>query len=82
LVTIEENAVAGGAGSAVAEAMAALGLRIPMLQRGIPDRFIEHGTRETCLLAAGLDASALSDGIERWWRLQNWEPLRATAGAQ
>ena len=53
LVTIEENATLGGAGSAVAELLAAEGLSVPLLQIGIPDRFIEHGSRDTCLAAAG-----------------------------
>ena len=49
IVTIEENATAGGAGSAVAELLASEGLQVPLLQLGIPDRFIEHGSRENCL---------------------------------
>jgi deoxyxylulose-5-phosphate synthase len=52
-----------------------------MLQLGIPDFFIEHGSRETVLLAARLDASAVSDRIERWWRLQSRDHLRSAAGA-
>src|SRR5271166_4558730 len=46
IVTIEENAIMGGAGSAVGEVLAAAGVQIPMLQLGIPDRFIEHGSRD------------------------------------
>jgi len=49
-----------------------------LLQLGIPHRFIEHGSRESCLAAARLDAAGLSDSIERWW-LQH-EPLRSAAG--
>jgi 1-deoxy-D-xylulose-5-phosphate synthase len=79
-VTVEENAVAGGAGSAVAEVLAAQGLQLPMLQVGIADRFIEHGSRDSCLAAAGLDAAGLSASIERWWGLQNQQPLRSAAG--
>ncbi len=60
IVTIEENAVMGGAGSAVGEVLAAAGVQIPLLQLGIPDRFIEHGSRDTCLAAAGLDLAGLS----------------------
>jgi 1-deoxy-D-xylulose-5-phosphate synthase len=81
LVTIEENARAGGAGTAVAEALASQGLLLPLLQLGIPDRFIEHGTRESCLAAARLDVSGLSDSIERWWMLVRPEPLRSAARA-
>src|SRR5246127_1897934 len=51
-VTIEENAVLGGAGSAVLELLAAEGCSLPLLQLGIPDRFIAHGSREGCLAAA------------------------------
>ncbi len=43
IVTIEENAIMGGAGSGVGEVLAANGLQVPMLHLGIPDRFIEHG---------------------------------------
>ncbi|MBV8145561.1 MAG: 1-deoxy-D-xylulose-5-phosphate synthase [Gammaproteobacteria bacterium] len=80
LVTIEENAVLGGAGSAVLELLAAEGLSLPVLQLGIPDRFIAHGSREGCLAAAGLDAAGLRASIERWWGLQSRERLRS-AGA-
>jgi 1-deoxy-D-xylulose-5-phosphate synthase len=74
-VTIEENVVAGGAGSAVAELLSSEGLLLPLLQIGIPDRFIEHGSRESCLTAAGLDAAGLSATIERWWAGQRPERL-------
>ncbi len=53
LVTIEENAVAGGAGSAVIELLAGCAQVMPTLTLGIPDRFIEHGSREDCLVAGG-----------------------------
>jgi 1-deoxy-D-xylulose-5-phosphate synthase len=81
LVTIEENATQGGAGSAVGELLASEGLQMPLLQLGIPDRFIEHGSREGCLTAAGLDAAGLSASIERWWALQRQERLRSASGA-
>jgi 1-deoxy-D-xylulose-5-phosphate synthase len=77
LVTVEENATLGGAGSAVGELLAAEGLQLPLLQLGIPDRFIEHGSREGCLAAAGLDAAGLSASIEGWWSLQNSDRLRS-----
>ncbi|HEX9473051.1 MAG TPA: 1-deoxy-D-xylulose-5-phosphate synthase [Steroidobacteraceae bacterium] len=67
LVTLEENTVAGGAGSAVAELLDAAGLSGPRLHLGLPDRFIEHGTREQCLADAGLDTAAVVAAIERWW---------------
>ncbi|MGA8706393.1 MAG: 1-deoxy-D-xylulose-5-phosphate synthase [Steroidobacteraceae bacterium] len=80
IVTIEENAVAGGAGSAVAELLAAEGALLALHQVGIPDRFIEHGSRDSCLAAAGLDTAGLMANIERWWAGQRQERLR-TAGA-
>jgi len=81
LVTIEENAVAGGAGSAVGEVLASEGLQRPLLQIGVPDRFIEHGSRDSCLAAAGLDAAGLSASVERWWALQRQDRLRTVSGA-
>jgi 1-deoxy-D-xylulose-5-phosphate synthase len=59
LVTVEENAVAGGAGSGVNELLAAEGLKADILNIGLEDNYIQHGTREECLHLAGLD----SDGI-------------------
>jgi 1-deoxy-D-xylulose-5-phosphate synthase len=82
LVTIEENVLAAGAGSAVCEVLVSLGLRTPLLQLGIPDRFTEHGSRESCLAAARLDAVGLRDRIERWWMLQQPEKLRSAVAAQ
>ena len=70
IVTLEENVVAGGAGSAVGELLAAEDLRLALLILGLPDRFIEHGSREDCLKAAGLDAASLASAVEHWWSLQ------------
>ena len=68
LVTLEENAVAGGAGSAVGEAAGRRGRAAAAAALGIPDRFIEHGSREDCLAAAGLDLGRPhARAIERWW---------------
>jgi 1-deoxy-D-xylulose-5-phosphate synthase len=61
VVTVEENALAGGAGSAVNEYLAGIGLKPNLLNIGLADDFIEHATREECLSQAGLD----SDGILR-----------------
>jgi 1-deoxy-D-xylulose-5-phosphate synthase len=80
-ITIEENAVHGGAGSAVGELLAAEGLSLPLLQIGIPDRFIEHGSRDSCLTAAGLDAQSLSATVERWWSLQPHDRIRSVGSA-
>jgi 1-deoxy-D-xylulose-5-phosphate synthase len=71
LVTVEEGCVQGGAGSAVAEALAAAGLAKPLLMLGLPDQFIEHGDPAKLLSLCGLDAA----GIEKAIR----ERLAATA---
>jgi 1-deoxy-D-xylulose-5-phosphate synthase len=68
IVTIEENVVAGGAGSAVLECLQQRGIAMPALQLGVPDRFIEHGSREDNLRAAGLDAAAIAAAVEAFWR--------------
>ena len=83
LITIEENATIGGAGSAVSELLASEGVLIPHLQLGIPDRFIEHGSRDSCLSAAGLDFAGLNSSVERWWALQSRERerIRSAGGA-
>jgi len=80
-ITLEENAVQGGAGSAIAELLAAEGLSLPLLQIGIPDRFIEHGSRDSCLVAAGLDAQSLAATVERWWSLQPHDRIRSVGSA-
>jgi 1-deoxy-D-xylulose-5-phosphate synthase len=61
LVTLEEGAIMGGAGSAVTEALAAAGVVCPVLQLGLPDQFIDHGEQGALLTSVGLDAA----GIER-----------------
>jgi len=68
LITLEENVVAGGAGSAVAEVLNAHGHRCAVLHIGIPEQPIAHGTRETNLADAGLDLASLQARIEAWWR--------------
>jgi 1-deoxy-D-xylulose-5-phosphate synthase len=62
-VTVEDNAIAGGAGSGVAECLAAHGLAIPVLELGLDDRFLDHGSREELLALAGLDASSIENAI-------------------
>ncbi len=59
LVTIEENVVMGGAGSAVSEALAAEGLCVPVLHLGLPDRFVDHGDPLQLLADCGLDARGI-----------------------
>jgi 1-deoxy-D-xylulose-5-phosphate synthase len=59
LVTVEENTVQGGAGSAVEESLQQQGVTIPLLQLGLPDRFIEQGEHSRMLADCGLDANGL-----------------------
>ena len=59
LVTVEEASVMGGAGSAVAECLAAAGLSRALLHLGLPDRFIDHGDTGLLLAEVGLDKAGL-----------------------
>jgi 1-deoxy-D-xylulose-5-phosphate synthase len=59
LVTVEENVVQGGAGSAVAEYLAAQGRAVPVLHLGLPDRFVEHGDPALLLKQCVLDAEGI-----------------------
>ncbi|ADX47046.1 deoxyxylulose-5-phosphate synthase [Paracidovorax avenae ATCC 19860] len=63
LVTVEEGAVLGGAGSAVCEALNAAGIQKPVLQLGLPDVFIEHGDPARLLALQGLDAEGIVRSI-------------------
>jgi len=64
LVTIEENAIAGGAGSGVNEVLASAGIAANILNIGIPDLFVAHGARDDCLAMAGLDAEGIFKQIK------------------
>ncbi|MHB8763792.1 MAG: 1-deoxy-D-xylulose-5-phosphate synthase [Deferrisomatales bacterium] len=63
VVTLEENALAGGLGSAVLECFADAGLSIPVRRLGLPDRFIEHGGQGDLRRALGLDAEGVAGAI-------------------
>jgi 1-deoxy-D-xylulose-5-phosphate synthase len=63
LVTVEENVVAGGAGSAVQEALAAESFTVPVLSLGLPDRFVEHGDPAQLLADCGLDAAGIAKSV-------------------
>ena len=65
LVTVEENAVMGGAGASVMEALQSAYVTIPLLVLGLPDIFIEHGTPEKMLADCGLDANGIQTAIEK-----------------
>ena len=63
LVTVEENTIQGGAGSAVAECLAQHGVAVQLLQLGLPDRFIEHGDPARMLADCGLDGAGIIASI-------------------
>ena len=63
IVTLEENSLVGGAGCAVNECLAARHASVPVLNLGLPDRFIEHGTRDEALRDAGLDRESMRAAI-------------------
>ncbi|QDQ89128.1 1-deoxy-D-xylulose-5-phosphate synthase [Alcaligenaceae bacterium SJ-26] len=63
LVTLEDGCIMGGAGSAVCEALNSLGLSVPVLQLGLPDRFIDHGDQNALWAQLGLDAVGIEASI-------------------
>jgi 1-deoxy-D-xylulose-5-phosphate synthase len=78
-VTLEDNVVAGGAGSGVAELLAAENIQLPILHLGLPDAFQHHASREQLLAEAGLDAAGIRASVlKRWPELANAEPRRAS----
>jgi 1-deoxy-D-xylulose-5-phosphate synthase len=66
LVTLEENAIIGGAGSEVARALEALGIVKPLLRLGLPDSFIEQGEQGQMLAELGLSAAAIAERINNF----------------
>lgn len=66
-VTLEDNVVAGGAGSGVAELLNAEGVTMPVLHLGLPDAFQHHASREDLLAEAGLDADGIHKAVLRRW---------------
>jgi 1-deoxy-D-xylulose-5-phosphate synthase len=71
IVTIEENALMGGAGAAVLEAMQALNLTNPTLCLGLPDVFIEHGVHDAMLAECGLDTAGIINAIQLKLNIKN-----------
>jgi len=67
IITIEENAVLGGAGSAVNEYYQQQDIRTRLHMMGLPDRFVDHGDHGQMLSACGLDASGIIDTINRYF---------------
>lgn len=77
LVTIEENAVAGGAGSGVNEYYAGSGQAVSIMNIGLGDNYLEHGSREECLADAGLDTDGILSSIKQ--RFEADDGLHAVA---
>jgi 1-deoxy-D-xylulose-5-phosphate synthase len=67
IVTVEDNAITGGAGSAVAELLESRNVQTPILLLGLPDRFLEHASREQLLAEAGIDAAGIRVAISKRW---------------
>jgi 1-deoxy-D-xylulose-5-phosphate synthase len=65
-VTVEENVIMGGAGSAVLESLEAQGLTVPVLQLGLPDAFVEHGDPATLLADCGLNKDGITQSVRDW----------------
>ncbi len=79
LVTVEENAVSGGAGSGINELLAAAGITVNILNIGIPDRYIDHGSRGDCLAMAGLDTDGILEQVNN--RLKATNTTRSASGS-
>ncbi|MCA3209367.1 1-deoxy-D-xylulose-5-phosphate synthase [Cupriavidus sp.] len=69
LVTVEEGATMGGAGSAVLEALAEAGIEIPTLVLGLPDKFVDHGDPAFLLSQCGLDAAGIERSVRERFKL-------------
>jgi 1-deoxy-D-xylulose-5-phosphate synthase len=78
--TIEDNVVAGGAGSGVAELLADAGVSLPILHLGLPDAFQHHASREELLAEAGLDAAGIRAALLRRWPGLARPPSMSAAG--
>lgn len=70
LVTVEDGAAMGGAGSAVQEALQAAGITVPVLTLGLSDTFIEHGDPAVLMAMQGLDAAGIQKSIENRFPVQ------------
>ncbi|HEL4298124.1 MULTISPECIES: 1-deoxy-D-xylulose-5-phosphate synthase [Stenotrophomonas] len=81
LVTIEDNVVAGGAGSGVGELLNAEGVLRPILHLGLPDSYQHHASREDLLAEAGIDAAGIRAAVlKRWPQLAVGSPPLSAAG--
>lgn len=81
LVTIEDNVVAGGAGSGVGELLNAEDVQRPILHLGLPDSYQHHASREDLLAEAGIDAAGIRAAVlKRWPQLVTGTPPLSAAG--
>ena len=80
-VTLEDNVIMGGAGSAIAELLSAENIVLPIMHLGLPDAYQEHASREQLLAEAGLDTASISAAIlKRWPLLVNAGTVKTAAG--
>ena len=79
-VTLEDNVVMGGAGSAVAELLAGEGIALPILHLGLPDAYQEHASREDLLAQAGLDIDGIHAAIRTRWPTLGAPTVKSAAG--
>jgi len=80
-VTLEDNVIMGGAGSAIAELLSAENILLPVMHLGLPDAYQEHASREQLLAEAGLDTASIRDAIlQRWPHVANANTVKTAAG--
>lgn len=77
IVTLEENCIAGGAGSAINELLAEEGIPVKLLNLGLPDQFVEHGRQDELLQLCGLDSEGIIKSIQT--RIDQSEVTKAAA---
>lgn len=80
IVTLEDNAKAGGAGSGVNEVLVAQHHTVPVLNLGLPDQFVEHGTREELLAQVGLDSAGVQRAVQKRLRGRDLDERIAKRG--
>jgi len=81
LVTLEDNVRLGGAGSAVNEVLLAQHHAVPVLNLGLPDTFVEHGSREELLAQCGLDSAGILRAIQKRLRARDLDEQRVPAAS-
>ena len=81
LVTLEDNVLDGGFGSGVLEVLAKAGIEVPVKRFGLPDRFVNHGTREELFVELGLDAPAIAEAARGWLKYGLSSESKPTLGA-